>query len=78
VTKTRKAFKRRWRFSARPIVGNRKDIGATVKSRTQVDFPHKPSPLPDDLRRWIDLVIVPILVEQYLREEGAPGERTDG
>lgn len=53
-------------------------MAATVKSKTQVDPLRKPSPLPDELRRWIDLVIVPILVEQYLREKGAPGERTDG
>ncbi len=52
-----------------------------MKSKTQVDpleSSHEPSPLPDELRRWIDLVIVPILVEQYLREKGAHGERTDG
>jgi hypothetical protein len=52
-----------------------------VQFQVQVD-PLNPSckdgPFPDELRRWIDLVIVPILVEQYLREIGAPGERGDG
>jgi hypothetical protein len=52
--------------------------GAAVKSKTQVDFRPMLSPLPDELRRWMDLVIVPILVEQYLREKGAPEEPTDG
>jgi hypothetical protein len=72
-------LKQGWRFSARPKVGNRKGSGKVqVKSKTQVDSPRKPSPLPDELRRWVDLVIVPILVEQYLREKGAPEERADG
>jgi hypothetical protein len=35
-------------------------------------------PLSDELRRWIDHVIVPILVEQYLREKGLKEERRDG
>ena len=37
-----------------------------------------PSPLSDELRGWIDQVIVPILVEQYLREEGLQKAKTDG
>ena len=55
--------------------------GRTLKYKNQVDSVEsfrKPSLLPDELHRWIDLVIVPILVEQYLREKQAPGERTDG
>jgi len=32
----------------------------------------------DELRRWIDQVIVPILVEQYLREKSLKQEETSG
>jgi hypothetical protein len=35
-------------------------------------------PVSDELRRWIEQVIVPILVEHYLREKELPQERTDG
>lgn len=32
----------------------------------------------DDLRGWIERVIVPILVELYLRKSGWKPEQTDG
>jgi len=32
----------------------------------------------DELRGWIERVIVPILVEQYLQEKGLKREQTDG
>jgi len=34
--------------------------------------------LGDELRGWIERVIVPILVVQYLREKGLIQEQTDG
>jgi len=34
--------------------------------------------LHEDLRRWIDLVIVPILVSRFLREKDLREEETDG
>lgn len=38
----------------------------------------KQDAIPDELRRWIDLVIVPILVEQYQREKEALETPIDG
>ena len=32
----------------------------------------------EELRRWIDQVIVPILVVQYLHEKGLKEEKIDG
>jgi len=37
-----------------------------------------PSPISDELRRWIDQVIVPILVAQYLGEKGLQEGETSG
>ena len=34
--------------------------------------------IPDALRRWIDLVIVPILVEQYQQEKTVVENNPDG
>jgi len=37
-----------------------------------------PSPVSDEVRRWIDQVIVPILVVQFLREKGLQEGKTSG
>jgi len=38
----------------------------------------EPQIIPDDLRGWIERVIVPILVKEFIRTEGLQKEAKDG
>lgn len=38
----------------------------------------KQNDMPNELRRWIDLVIVPILIERYKQEKETLQKLTDG
>jgi hypothetical protein len=40
--------------------------------------PDPPDRLGDELRSWIDHVIVPILVREFLREKNLQGGESDG
>lgn len=52
--------------------------GQPAKSRGDASEQGKPDGMPDELCRWIDLVIVPILVEQYQQEKEARKNTPDG
>jgi hypothetical protein len=38
----------------------------------------EPLPIPDDLRCWINRVIVPILVQEFIRAKSLQKEANDG
>ena len=57
----------------------------SIKQNAREKAPTRPDSRKDprevlggELRGWIERVIVPILVEQYLREKGLNQEQTDG
>jgi hypothetical protein len=52
--------------------------GRTAKPHGDRLEPGKQDAIPDQLRRWIDLVIVPILVDQCQQEKRALENSTDG
>jgi hypothetical protein len=52
-------------------------------SRRNGQAPHGSPPAPtdrlgDELRSWIDHVIVPILVQEFAREKNLQGDKSDG
>jgi hypothetical protein len=49
-----------------------------VKIGQAVQRDGEPQPIPDDLRGWIERVIVPILVEEFIRAKGLQKEAKDG
>lgn len=51
---------------------------ARKKSQIGEVSKHPPQLVSDELRGWIDRVIVPILVEEWLRTRGLPEEANDG
>ena len=52
--------------------------GQTAKPDVDGLDAEKQNGMPDELRRWIDLIIVPILIERYQQEKEVLEKLTDG
>ena len=53
-------------------------LRSKIKIERDIQRGGEPQLIPDDLRGWIERVIVPILVQEFIRADGLQREGKDG